>query len=292
ELLRFEKAADHPRLVAAAAMIDGPHPVEGPALHEIRREQHLGRLAAPEFMRAREGQQDEVAGDQRAALAAGRLDGAAAADDQMKDADMPEMRHRHAGVVALGRQDAEGCREAGIEEHRAGEAHRTQHVRQEVGGSRSIGNGKRRPGHCVISSSAIDAGLGEAAQDRSPVNPQAKELSIWPSSSSRLPPPTPPAGAASSRNWVPGLPPPRRAATRPAAMSRATWRCCAKRAFSPSPYRASWAAPGSAASSSPPSCASLASIAPRQRWPSPCTAMWWRPPPGAGSTSRRRSRGS
>ena len=52
--------------------------------------------------------------------------------DQVKDADVAQMRHRRAGVVLLGADDAERRREAGVEKHRAGQAHRPQHFGEHV----------------------------------------------------------------------------------------------------------------------------------------------------------------
>ena len=75
-------------------------------------------------------------------VAARGLDRAAAGGDQMKDADVAQMRHRHAFVVTLGRDHAEWRGEAAAQENRTGEADGPQHVRQDIG----LRRGGARPG--------------------------------------------------------------------------------------------------------------------------------------------------
>ena len=79
ELRRFEEAAHHAGLLAAAAVVDGPHPLDRAGTHEVRAERHLHEFAVPELVRIGERQQQDVAGRHGPALAGRDLDGAAAA---------------------------------------------------------------------------------------------------------------------------------------------------------------------------------------------------------------------
>jgi len=99
-------------------------------------------------------QQNQVAGFDLVPGAARRLDHAVALGHEMKDADMAQMRHRHAFVIAFGRDDSERRGQARTEKDRAGQANRAQHFRQGVGlrrrgqVGRRFGTGRRCLDHC------------------------------------------------------------------------------------------------------------------------------------------------
>jgi hypothetical protein len=121
-----------------------PYALDHAPANNVGGERHLGGVPVQELVLVRERHQQQVPGFDLAPLAAGGLDRAAACRDQMKDADMAQMRHRHAFVVALGRDHAERRGEAGAQEHRTGQAHRPQHVGEGIGPLR--GRGPRRFG--------------------------------------------------------------------------------------------------------------------------------------------------
>ncbi len=90
------------------------------------------------------------------ALAGRSFDRARARGDQMKDADVPQVRHRRRGIVSLRTDDAERLREARIEENRSGQAHRARHVSKRITGRRAhFGAPANDGGVCDIEDTAM-----------------------------------------------------------------------------------------------------------------------------------------
>jgi len=110
--------------LAAAAVVDVPHSLQRSGTNDVVRGGKLLRLAIPELVGVRKRHQQDIAGRDLALFAAREFDAALAGGNQMKDADMAQMRHRRVFVEMLRRHDAERRGEAGVEIHRSGQTHR------------------------------------------------------------------------------------------------------------------------------------------------------------------------
>jgi hypothetical protein len=119
ELRRFEEAADQLRLRPAATMVGRPE-AGLPALADGGLDRHdPGVVALPELVLIGERDQETIAGGEPAPAAACRLEHAGPCREQMEDADVPQMRHRHVRVEASGRLDAVRLGVTAAEEHGA-----------------------------------------------------------------------------------------------------------------------------------------------------------------------------
>ena len=109
-------------------MIDLPDSFGRTAVNDARIENHIRRRAHAQPVLVGKRQKKQIARDDLMPCAARGLNHALALRHQMKDADVAEMRHRHALVIALGRDQPERRGEAGTEKDRAGQAHGPQHL--------------------------------------------------------------------------------------------------------------------------------------------------------------------
>ena len=153
EFGQFEIAADEPRFLAAAAIVDRQHPFDRRRPDNVRRERKLRGLVAPEPVFGREREQEDIAGGQLALRAAGVFERAASGRDQVEDADVAQPGEGSTFVPARRADDAERGGERAAEEHRAGQPHGPQHLRQHIGHARGgairrSGKGRRCFGHC------------------------------------------------------------------------------------------------------------------------------------------------
>ncbi|MGB8397322.1 MAG: hypothetical protein WCE35_00795 [Bradyrhizobium sp.] len=151
KLGRFQKPADHPGFRTAAAVVDVPHSRDRAGTHDIVRIGHCRCLAVPELMLVGKRHQQDIAGRDMPALAGRQFDAALAGRNQVENADMAQPRHRRALVEPPGADDAERGREARIQKHRPGQAHRAQHFREHIPPGviafQRSGKGRRRLDH-------------------------------------------------------------------------------------------------------------------------------------------------
>ena len=153
EFGQFQKSTHEAGRCTAAAVVDRPNAFDRSRPHNFGRVSEFGRVAAPEFVLARERHQQQIAGHDRAPFAILQFECAGAFGDQVEDADVTQPRHRRALVPAPRADHAEWGRERAAQKYRAGQAHGLQHLRQYVdtrrcgGAIRRIGKGTRRLGH-------------------------------------------------------------------------------------------------------------------------------------------------
>jgi len=108
------------------------HARQGTGAKQVGREGQIVEIAVPKSVLVGKRQQQNVARRHGPLLPRRSLNGAAACGNQMEDRDVAEMRHRRDFVIALGADDAERLPEAGAEEHRPCQAHRTQRLGQHI----------------------------------------------------------------------------------------------------------------------------------------------------------------